>query len=169
MCMCSISGPVTSIKASESFYRLLVTFSQFASFSSYSQVTWNAIVAFSEQCVANLVHVVLLLYLVVNSALERQLLARVRKELQSCPQLFHTVIYCSHELWYLFLATITAHFLQSVGLSRQNRSAAWGTNFGSATPANFFPFFSSLNNNYLMHCIQGRTKNSFLQLMVMPT
>ncbi len=34
-------------------------------------LTWNAIVAFSEQCVAKLVHVVLLLYLVVSSALER--------------------------------------------------------------------------------------------------
>ncbi len=33
--------------------------------------TWNAIVAFSEQCEAKLVHVVLLLYLVVSSALER--------------------------------------------------------------------------------------------------
>ncbi len=32
-------------------------------------VTWNAIVAFSEQCVAKLVHGVLLLYLVVSSAL----------------------------------------------------------------------------------------------------
>ncbi len=32
--------------------------------------TWNAIAAFSE-CVANLVHRVLLLYLVVSSALER--------------------------------------------------------------------------------------------------
>ncbi len=46
-------------------------------------LTGNAIVAFSEQCVANLVHGVLLLYLVVSSALERKLLvaARVRKEL----------------------------------------------------------------------------------------
>ncbi len=34
-------------------------------------LTWNAIVAFSEQCEAKLVHVVLLLYLVVSSALER--------------------------------------------------------------------------------------------------
>ncbi len=33
-------------------------------------LTWNAIVAFSEQCEAKLVHVVLLLYLEVNSALE---------------------------------------------------------------------------------------------------
>ncbi len=33
-------------------------------------LTWNAI-AFSEQCEAKLVHVVLLLYLVVSSALER--------------------------------------------------------------------------------------------------
>ncbi len=33
--------------------------------------TWNAIVAFSEQCEAKLVHVVLLLYLAVSSALER--------------------------------------------------------------------------------------------------
>ncbi len=39
------------------------------SFSSYNNY---AIVAFSEQCVAKLVHVVLLLYLiVVSSALER--------------------------------------------------------------------------------------------------
>ncbi len=34
-------------------------------------LTWNAIVAFSEQCEAKLVHGVLLLYLVVSSALER--------------------------------------------------------------------------------------------------
>ncbi len=36
-------------------------------------LTWNAIVdlAFSEQCEAKLVHVVLLLYLAVSSALER--------------------------------------------------------------------------------------------------
>ncbi len=34
-------------------------------------LTWNAIVAFSEQCIVKLVHVVLLLYLVVSSALER--------------------------------------------------------------------------------------------------
>ncbi len=31
---------------------------------------WNAIVAFLKQCVAKLVHRVLLLYLVVSSALE---------------------------------------------------------------------------------------------------
>ncbi len=36
-----------------------------------ARFTWNAIVAFSEQCVAKLVHVVLLLYLAVISALER--------------------------------------------------------------------------------------------------
>ncbi len=35
--------------------------------------TWNAIAAFSEECVAKLVHGVLLLYLVVSSALERLL------------------------------------------------------------------------------------------------
>ena len=35
-------------------------------------LTWNAIIAaFSEECVAKLVHRVLLLYLVVSSALER--------------------------------------------------------------------------------------------------
>ncbi len=34
-------------------------------------LTRNAIAAFSEECVAKLVHRVLLLYLVVNSALER--------------------------------------------------------------------------------------------------
>ncbi len=34
-------------------------------------LTWNALVAFSEQCEAKLVHVVLLLYLLVSSALER--------------------------------------------------------------------------------------------------
>ncbi len=33
--------------------------------------TWYVIVAFSEQCEAKLVHVVLLLNLVVSSALER--------------------------------------------------------------------------------------------------
>ncbi len=32
---------------------------------------WSAIAAFSEECVAKLVHGVLLLYLVVSSALER--------------------------------------------------------------------------------------------------
>ncbi len=39
---------------------------------SLGLITWNAIVAFSEQCVAKLVHGVLLLYLVVtcSSALE---------------------------------------------------------------------------------------------------
>ncbi len=39
-----------------------------ASFSSYIAY-WNAIVAFSEQCEAKLVHGVLLLYLVFSSAL----------------------------------------------------------------------------------------------------
>ncbi len=34
-------------------------------------LTWNAIAAFSEECVTKLVHGVLLLYLVVGSALER--------------------------------------------------------------------------------------------------
>ncbi len=34
-------------------------------------LTWNAIVAFSEQCEAKLVHGVLLLYLAVSSALKR--------------------------------------------------------------------------------------------------
>ncbi len=33
--------------------------------------TWNAIAAFSEECVEKLVHGMLLLYLVVSSALER--------------------------------------------------------------------------------------------------
>ncbi len=33
--------------------------------------TWNAIAAFSEECVAKRVHRVLLLYLVVSSPLER--------------------------------------------------------------------------------------------------
>ncbi len=32
-------------------------------------LTWNAIAAFSEECVANFVHGVLLFYLVVSSAL----------------------------------------------------------------------------------------------------
>ncbi len=32
-------------------------------------LTWNVIAAFSEECVAKLVHGVLLLYLVVSSAL----------------------------------------------------------------------------------------------------
>ncbi len=48
--------------ASKSFYRLLVTFSSilicgFAKimFSSYAY-TWNAIAAFSEECVAKIVH-----------------------------------------------------------------------------------------------------------------
>ncbi len=34
-------------------------------------LTWNAIVAFLEQCVAKLVHGVLILYVVVSAALER--------------------------------------------------------------------------------------------------
>ncbi len=44
----------------------------------------NGIAAFSEECIAKLVHRVLLLYLVVSSALECWLLvaARVRRELQ---------------------------------------------------------------------------------------
>ncbi len=45
-----------------------------ASFSSLiwlDLLTWNAIVAFSDQCEAKLVHVVLLLYLAISSALER--------------------------------------------------------------------------------------------------
>ena len=44
-----------------------------ALFSSYALVllTWNAIVAFSEECIAKFFHRVLLLYLVVSSALER--------------------------------------------------------------------------------------------------
>ncbi len=33
--------------------------------------TWNAIAAFSKECIAKVVHGVLLLYLVVSSALER--------------------------------------------------------------------------------------------------
>ncbi len=50
--------------------------------------TWNAITAFSEECVAKLVHRVLLLYPVDSSALERWLLvaARVRTE-KSCKAL----------------------------------------------------------------------------------
>ncbi len=40
--------------------------------------------SFSEQCEAKLVHVVLLLYLAVSSALKNAVAARVRKELQSC-------------------------------------------------------------------------------------
>ena len=59
--------------ASKSFYRLLVTFSWIlirgfgnASFSSYAWFcfTGNAIAAFSEECVAKLIHEVLLLYLI---------------------------------------------------------------------------------------------------------
>ncbi len=49
---------------------LFVDFQNNASFSSYAY-TWNAIAAFSEECIAKLVHQVLLLYLVVSSALER--------------------------------------------------------------------------------------------------
>ncbi len=47
-------------------------------------LTWNAITAFLEECVAKLVNRVLLLYLVVSYTLERYLLvaARVRRELQ---------------------------------------------------------------------------------------
>ncbi len=37
----------------------------------FAYLARNAIVAFSEQCEAKLVHVVLLLYLAVSSALER--------------------------------------------------------------------------------------------------
>ncbi len=40
--------------------------------------------AFSEQCVAKLVHVVLLLYLAVSSPLAIGSCLTVRKELQSC-------------------------------------------------------------------------------------
>ncbi len=57
-----------------------------------SLLTWNAIVAFSEQCVAKLVHGVLLFYLVASS--------RVRKQLQSCTWLFHAAI--NLNFWYPF-------------------------------------------------------------------
>ncbi len=39
--------------------------------SQVNSFAWNAIAAFSEYCIAKLVHVVLLLYSVVSSALER--------------------------------------------------------------------------------------------------
>ncbi len=59
-----------------------------ASFSSYAYSFLLTITAFSEECVAKLVHGVLLLYLVlivVSSALERLLLvaARVRRSTKS--------------------------------------------------------------------------------------
>ena len=41
-------------------------------FSSF-MLTWNAVAAFSKECVAKLVYGVLLLYLVVSFALERYL------------------------------------------------------------------------------------------------
>ncbi len=40
---------------------------------AHAQARWNAIAAFSEECVAKLVHGVLLLYLVVSSALAKTL------------------------------------------------------------------------------------------------
>ncbi len=48
-----------------------------------SLLTLKAIVAFSEQCEANLVYGVLLLYSVVSSALKRKLLVAAREE-KSC-------------------------------------------------------------------------------------
>ncbi len=78
VCVCVCRLLQGSISASKSFYRLLVDFNSWickimlrssrviARFAS-----WNAIVAFSKQCDAKLVHVVLLLYLAVSSALER--------------------------------------------------------------------------------------------------
>ncbi len=45
--------------------------------------TWNVIAAFSEECVANLVHGVLLLYLVCTRMLAISMAARVRRELQT--------------------------------------------------------------------------------------
>ncbi len=74
-------------------------------------LTWNAIAAFSEECVAKLVHRVLLLYLVVSFALTIYILvaARVRRELQGSSD---AAINFRLELWHpLFLTTIMViHF-----------------------------------------------------------
>ena len=66
---------------------LFVDLQNNASFSNYAQFCLLATI--SEEGVAKLVHRVLLLYLVVSSALERQLLvaARVRRELQGSADL----------------------------------------------------------------------------------
>ncbi len=53
--------------ASKSFYRFLVTFSDLQNNALFS----SSRSLLKEQCVAKLVHGVLLLYLVVSSALER--------------------------------------------------------------------------------------------------
>ncbi len=52
-------------------------------------LTWNAIAAFSEEHVAKFVYQVLLLYLVVSSALERQLLVAYE---ESCKALLMAAI-----------------------------------------------------------------------------
>ncbi len=61
------------VRASSFKSRFLEFFGLMLSSRVIARFTWNAIVAFSEQCIAKLVHEVLLpvLYLVVSSALER--------------------------------------------------------------------------------------------------
>ncbi len=75
LCVCLFRLLKDQRRASKSFYRLLVMdfISWICKIMLRSRVmvdllTWNA---FSEQCEAKLVHVVLLFYLVVRSALER--------------------------------------------------------------------------------------------------
>ncbi len=77
--------------------------------------------------VAQLVHGVLLLYLVVSSALERWLFvaARVRKELQSCTQLA-AINFMDFELLVSFLAT------------------------SNDSGRSFFPLFAKVNINIAM-------------------
>ncbi len=67
-------------------------------------LTWNAIVAFSEQCEAKLVHGVLLLYSIVSSALERQLLVAARVRKKSCKAALRcsTAAINFMDLWYPF-------------------------------------------------------------------
>ncbi len=87
-------------------------------------LTWNAIVAFLEQCIANIVHGVFLIYSV--ELCTRMLAARVRKELQSCKAALSCFVHQPLILWTKFellvssLATIivdhlsfpTSYFLQ---------------------------------------------------------
>ncbi len=95
----------------KSFYRLLVRFSivdlqnnaSSLSFGRLGLLTWNAIVAFSEQCIAKLGHGVLLLYLLLVAA-------KVRTKLHICTSAA-AINFMDFELLVSFLATIMVdHF-----------------------------------------------------------
>ncbi len=54
--------------------------------------TWNALLAVSEQCVANLVHGVLLLYLVVSSATRTLAIGSCKSEKRSAKLHLHVAV-----------------------------------------------------------------------------